>query len=289
MAYDGKTWIYTQQAAGPAGYSTLERAQSPVGLGTEDYDYSAPGGGQPGHELTVLRTAGGGTVTYTYGDVVQHAGAVTNTGRGVVAKVLGGTAVTAGTWTYTYGGGPLQNQTRVECPCGTTTYTFNGIGTTGPFSGWKAGTLAERTLEHQSVLLEREVLTWQPSEAISPDPTIGVGGVWSDADLYSALLATRTVTRGFRSWVTSHEYRTGLGTFNDYGRPWRTSEDGELDRTTTRTFRSTPLTPYILAPVVKEEVTPNGFEVNLEYRPGDGVSAAADAPSVRAEQSHDDL
>ncbi len=82
---------------------------------------------------------------------------------------------------------------------------------------------------------------------------------------YSALLATRTVTRGSRSWVTSHEYRTGLGTFNDYGRPWRTSEDGELDCTTTRTFRSTPLTPYILAPVVKEEVTPNGFEVNLEY------------------------
>ncbi len=204
MLYGGKTWTYIQQAAGPAGYSTLERAQSPVGLGTE-YDYSTPGSGQPGHELTVLRTAGGGTVTYTYGDVVQHAGAVTNTGRGVQTKVLEGLYVTPGTWTYTYGTGPNQDQTRVVCPCGTTTYTFNGIGTSGTFSGWKAGTLAERTLEHQSVLVEREVLTWQSSEAISPDPTQGTGGIWSDADVYSALLATRTVTRGSRSWITSHE------------------------------------------------------------------------------------
>jgi YD repeat-containing protein len=273
MLYDGKTWTYTQQAAGPAGYSTLERAQSPVGLGTE-YDYSAPGAGQPGHELTVLRTAGGGTVTYTYGDVVQHAGAVTNTGRGVLTKSLGGPHVTPGTWTYTYGTGPNQDRTRVECPCGTTTYTFNGIGTTGSFSGWQAGTLAERTLEHQSVLVEREVLTWQQSEAISPDPTTGTGGIWGDADVYTALLATRTVTRGSRSWVTAHEYRTGLGNFNDYGRPWRTTEDGERDRTTTRTFRATPLTPYIIAPVVTEEITPSGFQVNFDYDQATGFMLA---------------
>jgi YD repeat-containing protein len=273
MSYDAKTWTYTQQAAGPAGYSTLERAQSPVGLGTE-YDYSWPGSGQPGHELTVLRTAGGGTVTYTYGDVVQHAGAVTNTGRGVVTKVLGGPYVTPGTWTYVYGTGPNQDQTRVTCPCGITTYTFNGIGTSGTFSGWKAGTLAERTLEHQSVLVEREVLTWQSSEAISPDPTLGPGGIWSDGDVYRALLATRTVTRGSRSWITTHEYHTGLGNFNDYGRPWRTIEDGELDRTMTRTFRAAGLTPYIIPPVVKEEITPNGFEVNMDYAQATGFLVA---------------
>jgi hypothetical protein len=44
MTYDGKVWTYTQQANGPAGYSTLERVQAPVGLAVE-YDYTAPGGG----------------------------------------------------------------------------------------------------------------------------------------------------------------------------------------------------------------------------------------------------
>ena len=65
--------------------------------------------------------------------------------------------------------------------------------------------------------------------------------------------------------MTSNEYRSGLGTFSDYGRPWRTNEDGELDRTTTRTFDPTGFTPYIIPPVVKEEITPNGFEVNMAY------------------------
>ncbi len=263
MTYGSRTWIYIQQPAGPAGYSTLADVHPPVGPGSE-YDYSTPSSGQPGHELTVLHTPGGGTVTYTYADVTQQAGAVTNVGRGVVAKALGGLHVTGGTWTYSYGTGANLDTTRVVCPCGTTSYRFNGIGTSGPFSGWLAGTLAERKTEHQSVVYEREVLTWQQSEAISPDPTVGSGGTWSDTAVFTPLLSTRTITRGTESWVTTHEYRAGLGNYNDYGRPWRTSEDGELDRTTTRTFQG-GFTPYIVPQVVSEVVGPAGFERKYEF------------------------
>ena len=112
-------------------------------------------------------------MTYVYADVTQHAGAVTNIGRGVATKTLGGTNVTSGTWTYTYGTGSNQDTTRVECPCGTTTYRFNGIGTSGSFSGWLAGSLAERTVErlasvHTELSFELDVNAPEVQMAASP-------------------------------------------------------------------------------------------------------------------------
>jgi hypothetical protein len=267
MTYDGKTWTYTQQANGPAGYSTLERVQTPVGLAVE-YDYSTLGGGDPGYELKILRFPTGGTVTYVYSDVISKTGATTNKGRGVTSKTLGGTQVTPGTWTYTYSTGPNQDTTRIECPCGTTTLRFNGIGTSGNFSGWLAGTIAERTVKEGATVLETETQTWLRSEPISPDPTSGSGGLWSDAAVYAALPAVRTVTRGTRTWTTTNEYHTT--DFNDYGRPWRTTEQGELYRTTTRMFQS-GFTPYILPQVNHVEIGPAGYEQNFTFDAATGL------------------
>ncbi len=262
MTYGTKTWTYTQNAAGPPGFNVLRTVQPPVGVPTT-YDYS---GSAPGHELTVVHAPGGGTITYTYTDVVQVSGAVTTTGRGVATKTLGGSYVTPGTWTYTYGTGGNHDTTRIVCPCGTTTYRFNGIGNSGNFTGWLAGTIAEQTVEDASGVLEREEFTWIPSEAISTDPTIGSGGVWSDADVFKPLLQVHTTKRGTYTWTTTSEYHTGLGNFNDYGRPWRIFQDGELHRVIARTFQY-GFGPYIVDRVSREEVTVGGqsFERNWVY------------------------
>jgi YD repeat-containing protein len=262
MTYGTKTWTYTQNAAGPPGFNVLRTVQPPVGVPTT-YDYS---GSAPGHELTVVHAPGGGTITYTYTDVVQVSGAVTTTGRGVATKTLGGSYVTPGAWTYTYGTGGNHDTTRIVCPCGTTTYRFNGIGNSGNFTGWLAGTIAEQTVEDASGVLEREEFTWIPSEAISTDPTIGSGGVWSDADVFKPLLQVHTTKRGTYTWTTTSEYHTGLGNFNDYGRPWRIFQDGELHRVIARTFQY-GFGPYIVDRVSREEVTVGGqsFERNWVY------------------------
>ncbi len=187
MEYAGKVWTYTQQANGPAGYSTLERVQAPVGIAVE-FDYSTPGGGNPGYELTKYWLPAGGTVTYVYGNVISQTAATTNKGRGVFTRTLGGYQVNGGTWTYTYGTGTNHDTTRIECPCGTTTLRFNGIGNSGDFSGWLAGTLAERTLaEPNGTVLETETQAWLRSEAISPDAIPPSGGLWGGDAVYKAL------------------------------------------------------------------------------------------------------
>lgn len=263
MTYGTKTWVYTQDAAGPPGFNVLRTARAAVGVPTQ-YDYS---GGSPGLELNVIHAPGGGTLTYTYGDVGQVSGSVITTNRHVLTKVLGGSYVTPGTWTYTYGTGSNHDTTRIVCPCGTTTYRFNGIGNTGNLAGWLAGTIAVKTIEGPMGELEREEFTWIQSEAISTDPTVGSGAVWSDADVFKPLLQVHTTKRGLtHTWTTTNEYHTGLGNFNDYGRPWRITEDGELDRVVTRTFLY-GFSPYIVNRVSREEVSMGiqGFERNWIY------------------------
>ncbi len=80
------------------------------------------------------------------------------------------------------------------------------------------------------------------------------------------MLQAHTTRRGTYAWTTTFEHHTGLGNFNDYGRPWRIVQDGELDRTVTRTFLY-GFTPYIVDRVSREEVTTGAqsFERNWVY------------------------
>ncbi len=284
MTYGTKTWTYTQETAGPLGFSLLRTVQPPLGAPTH-YDYS---GSAPGLELTVLRAPAGGTITYAYTDVSQVSGSVTTISRGVATKTLGGWYVTPGTWTYSYGTGPNHDTTRVVCPCGTTTYRFNGIGNSGTFPGWLAGTIAEKTVEDGSTVLERDEFTWIQSESISSDATVGNGTVWSDADVFKPLLQVHTTKRGTYTWTTTLEYHTGLGNFNDYGRPWRIFQDGELHRIIARTFQY-GFGPYIVDRVSREEVTMGAQSVRTELglRPLDRVSRERGPGPYQPGHGHD--
>ncbi len=251
MTYNGRTWTYTQHAAGPAGYNVLDADQPPIGPGWS-YQYTS---GLTG-EMSRLTTPSGGYLIYTYADAVRHAGSLTMTTRVVTSRATGGPSITAGTWNYSYDTGPNQDTTVVSCPCGTTKYRFFGTGVSSDFGAWVAGTPLEQTIEDNGTVLERRTFSWAPSEVISTDPVPSIGGVWGDTALRKALLAETTVTRGSNTWTTSYQYHTGLGNYNDYGRPWwiQEVESTYWWRLTTRTFQY-GFTPYIVDRVASESVS----------------------------------
>jgi YD repeat-containing protein len=250
MTYNGRTWTYQQQAAGPAGYNLLKHVSPPIGPGWS-YDYSQTMTG----ELEKLTTPSGGWLTYGYQDATRRAGSLSQRARVVTTRTTGGRDVKPGTWTYAYGSGPNQDTTVVTCPCGTTRYRFNGTGVSGDFTGWSAGTLAEQTVEENGITLERHAFYWVRSELISTDPVPGVEGVWADEAVYRPLLNQHVVTRGTHAWTTTNTYHTNLGNVNDYGRPYQVEESYSIyqKRVTTRTFRY-GFTPYILNRTATESV-----------------------------------
>ena len=249
MTFNGRTWTYTHQAAGPAGHSVLTAVQPPAGPPWQ-YGYTS---GLVG-ELTSVTTPGGGQTAYTYIDATRRASTLTMVTRVVASSAASGPDVPAGTWTFAYGQGSNQDTTVVSCPCGTTRYRYYGIGLAGNFAAWSAGTLAEIFLEENGgALLERRTFTWSPSDPISQDDASGEEGIWTDSAIHRALLTQETVHRGSHSWTTTYDYHLADGKYNDYGRPWRITESGEATRTTTRTFQY-GFTPYIVDRTATEEV-----------------------------------
>ena len=246
MQYLDRTWTYAQVASGPAGHSVLQTVTPPIGRPWQ-YQYTSP---LPG-ELTVAIAPAGGRTDYTYADKARKAGPVSIAARVVTGRSTSGFQITPGTWTFTYGAGVNEDTTIVACPCGTTTYRFHGTGIAGDFSAWSAGSLAEQTIEQNGTVLERQTFTWLRSEAISPDPVAGSGGIWGDSATYKPLLQQHTTVRGTQSWTTTLEYHGP--SFNDYGRPYKVTETGDRTRTTTRTFQG-GFVPYILPQVATEIV-----------------------------------
>jgi YD repeat-containing protein len=272
MRYDGKTWTYTHTAKGAAGHSLLRTARPPVGK-DEEYDYAA----LPG-ELTRYETPAGGVTTYTYQDATRKAATLTNRTRVVTKRVTSGRLVTGGTWTFSYGTGSNQDTTVVACPCGTSTYRFNGMGLSGDFSAWKAGTLAEQTVaEPGGAVLERRTFSWVRSTAISPNPVPGESGVWSDPAVYAALLDAATIARGTQSWTTSYEY-TG-GSFNNFGHPSKVTDTGDFLRWTTIAYQ-TGFAPHLLGRVASTwtRLGPEGIGSTSEYDLATGFVTFANGP-----------
>jgi YD repeat-containing protein len=248
MAFNGRTWHFTHQGTGPPGHSVLTAVQPPAGP-TWQYAYAS---GLVG-ELTSVTTPGGGQTTYTYANATRRASTLTMLTRVVTSSAASGPDVPAGTWTFAYGQGSNQDTTVVTCPCGTTRYRYYGVGLAGSFAAWSAGTLAEVFVEEAGALLERRTFTWQPSDPISQDDASGEEGIWTDTAIYRALLSQESVHRGSHTWTTTYEYHLADGKYNDYGRPWRVTENGHATRTTTRTFQY-GFAPYIVDRTAAEEI-----------------------------------
>jgi YD repeat-containing protein len=298
MAYNGRTCQYTHQAAGPPGHSVLTNVQPPMGPAWQ-YGYAS---GLTG-ELTSVTTPGGGQTTYAYTDATRRASTLTMLTRVVSTSAASGPDVPAGTWTFAYGQGSNQDTTVVTCPCGTTRYRYYGVGLAGTFAAWSAGTLAEIFVEEGGALLERRTFSWAASDPISADDASGEDGIWTDTAIYRPLLTQESVHRGPHTWTTTYEYHLADGKYNDYGRPWRITENGHATRTTTRTFQY-GFAPYIVDRTAVEEtrigqqIIPSNWTYDLstgflleetlwgirhryELGPGGNVGAYTDAANNR--------
>ena len=234
-------------APGVPSHTVLRQVRAPVGLPWQ-YEYSVNGAGP---ELTALVAPGGGRLTYTYATVQRRASSLNQSSRVVATRATSGYLITPGTWTFSYNQGANQDTTVVSCPCGTTSYRYNGIGVSGNFAAWASGTLAERVVidgpTPQYPTLEVETLVYEPSAVISSNSVAGEstsqGPVWSDGAVRNALLTQRQLTRGSQTWTTTLQYNST--NYNDYGQAWRTTETGNAGtRISTTTFQY-GFTPWI--------------------------------------------
>jgi len=224
ISYAGRTWAFAYDPApGAPGDYVLRFVTPPAGLRWE-YTYNNTGAGP---ELTSLIAPGGGRVDYTYDTVARRSGALSQSSRVVRQRLVYGRAIpTAGTWTFSYNQGPDQDTTVVECPCGTTSYAYHGIGTStsGNFAAWATGLLKQRKVLQGTTVLEQEDIYYGTSEPISSNAIPGEGGQWSDPAVYLALTLDRSLTRGGQTWTTHYVYNPG--SYNDFGRPYRVEEQG---------------------------------------------------------------
>ncbi len=245
IQYGDRVWTFQHDPApNHPGHTLLRKVIPPAGLPWE-HQY----GGLAGLELTALIAPGGGRVNYTYDTKQRRAGSLNQDSRVVLTRAVGGRAVTPGTWTFKYNQGANLDTTVVECPCGTTSYRYNGIGINSNFSAWASGTLAERQVRDPATaaVLEQETFTYGASVAVSPSAVSGEGGQWGDPAVYNTLTVQRVLTRSTGgTWTTTFEYNPS--NYNDFGRPFRTTEQGALTRISAVTFQY-GFTPWIIGRV----------------------------------------
>ena len=265
-----RTWTYSHTTATFAGvqYGLLTKVTPPVGPSWE-YRYNT--NKSPRFELTRLTTPNGGQVDYSY-DTIEFFRPGTSTvvrSRAMVRRVTSGRDVQSGTWDFDYAQGSSRNKTISTSSCSKITYTFLGIGSGSPqLSAWQVGLLESKTLSEGSLALEEEELEWVRSVAISSeDESVGF---YNDSEIYIPLMEKRTVTRRAERYATTNSYRTT--DFNDFGRPWKIVESGDLTRTTTRVFQY-GFGPYIVDRVASESVKVAGdktFTMSRAFDLGDG-------------------
>ena len=238
MTYGTSTWTYTQVLPPGSSWSAhrwLTQVTAPEGLSWRFAHDPATG------EITSVTTPLGGNIQYTYGEQqfrLGHTGVGGETrSRAVIGRATGGRDVPGGTWSYRYAAGLDANQTVIVSPCKTTTYIFLGVGLqSGSEAPWRVGLQASSVVTVDSTVLERTTTQWRASDRISDQGAMI--GPRIDPDTYVPLVESQTVSRGGIDYVTTHSYRSDSSaqTLNDYGRPYRTDEDGQLGRRITREF-----------------------------------------------------
>lgn len=245
MAFLDSVWTYQHVMSGTV--PRLTRATPPIGTSWE-YEYS---NGSPAHELTRMTTPYGGIISFGYADSTRQVGASPYLSRVVTSRAVSGRELPAGTWTFEYGQGTAQDLSIVNAPCGRTVYRYLGVGTGPSLRAWQIGLLAERTVYQGAADLQTERFEWQASVPLSNDSIPGgPNGEWADTQVFVPLLTREEVRRDAQSWNTYREYATT--NYNDYGRPFRMDEQGELRRITTRTFQY-GFTPRLIDRLASEQ------------------------------------
>jgi YD repeat-containing protein len=237
MTFSGRIWRYKQQLLNPIStYTELFEVKPPLGPPWKfGYEHADPLSLQI---LDHIETPNGGKLDYVYVPQLFQMGSNFVYSPAITSRQTSGWDVLVGTWTYAYSSSVNSLETEIRSPCGIkTNYLFLGIGPLN-LEPWAVGALDTRTTSATAggLIYETEKLTWVASVPISNIPEGGANKT------YVALLDRRQVTRSGRTYTTDYTYAPDAwspnrpNNFNDYGRPERIDETGELARTTTREF-----------------------------------------------------
>jgi YD repeat-containing protein len=269
MTYAGRTWTYNWNG------DLLVSVQPPAG-GAWVFGYT-------NSRVSSVTTPNGGVVEYTYlwDHVVvpgRHPTVVVSTRRST------GRAVPEGLWQFTYRGDSTDleihadssNLTRITS---TLKYFF---GDDYPYGGdW--GAVREIETWEGSALLQTDHYQWRAGAPVGlADPVS-----W-DVDPFSPLPASRSITRGSRTWTTTYTYRES--DFNDYGQPATLTEVGELTRT--RTFSYThAFTRYVRGKTTGMTVSVAGesFTIAQAYDSATGFMTSRTVYGIPTTLAHDGL
>lgn len=269
MSYNGRTWTYGQTNTTDVGKTLLTSASPPVGT---PWTYSYNTTVTPRYELTRLTTPNGGTIDYQYQNQVFHIGvSYPTTSRAVSQRTTGGRSP-SGTWTYSYEQGAGNNVSIITGPSNTVQYSFVGVGTySTQGAAWRVGLPSSITTSANGNALQTESVSYIASQPISTVQIIL--GLNVDNGVFVPLLSSRTITRGSATFTTANSYHTS--NFNDYGRPYQVSENGQLSRTSTRTF-DYGFSGYIVDKVESEVVSVGGesFTTSYSYNHSNGFLAS---------------
>jgi YD repeat-containing protein len=229
------TYTYNYQAiSGVAGAFNLTQVVRPGGTSWQ-YQYNAVLNNVPGsYALRQVIYPEGGTITYGYGttssDYVYFDAISNPASRSTVIKSK--STSDSGSWSYSYSPGAVGtfDTTTVNAPSGTITYKHAGPNYASSGTLWMVGLLMQK----QVGSLQTETYTW--TQQTVSGQQFKRPGAWqatrSDAAVYAAVLASRTIARNGQT------YTTNFNSPDPYGNPTSIVESGPNggSRTTAVTY-----------------------------------------------------
>ena len=262
LEFNGRTWTYAYDtgACGCAvGLLNGVTPPPPIGPGWS-FAYNAR------FELNWLRTPQGGEISYAYGDYQFERN---KAGQPNPVQVLSRVVLTrsdgAGTSTYVYSRGSDGEHTTIETPTHAhMVYVHNltvSEAVVPPDGEW--GVRARTVISPAGEVLEQEARDYIP---LPVGYESAIGG-----------LQRQIIQRSSRSYTTIHDYRAVQSA--DFHRPYQTTETGELQRVTVRTFDygfnlARDGLPYFNGRVASETVTVGGesFTTSNTYNHSTGFT-----------------
>jgi hypothetical protein len=208
------------------------------------------------YALTKITYPYGATMSYAYSTFPFFTGSESVPMAGVSRRVVGGAAMTPGTWSYGYSSPSAGMQTANSSrPDGRQdSYLMYGFGAVTSGSAWKVGLTQSMivggtqtttfTWDNRSATPVSSAIAY-PAPNYSPSSTATCTAPF-DTAVYSPSISQRVVSQDGRGYTTSYS------NFDAFGQPRTVSEMGQQTRTTNWTFFSGAVPGTAAATMVRD-------------------------------------
>ncbi|MDR3580431.1 MAG: dockerin type I domain-containing protein [Oryzomonas sp.] len=212
------------------------------------------GYGPSDFELTSIGFPTGGSINYTYNDILfATGGAATYVKFRVIAsRSTTGRGITGGTWTYSYNSGNAAGDTTtITAPGVTEVHKFYGWGNTGTNNVWKVGLPMSKA--YSGSLTQTETYSWSQGTQISTNylanANWGSGVTIFDLGIYVPFFSSKIITRDGQSFTSSYSNP------NSYNDPQTIAETGTRNRSRTLTYFTNSTNNIVKGKIQSETVT----------------------------------